>query len=392
MIAGALRRQVWIEQRYFQWVPNFYIVFVGPPGIVSKSTTINVGMNLLRELPDIHFGPKVITWQALLDRLERAKILVNMKPEVVDPMLAEYTPMSCITCAVSELGTFLKPSNTEMIDVMVDLWDGQVGAFEKMTRTSQDNKIENPWINIIGCTTPAWLRENFPEYMIGGGLTSRCIFVYGDQKRQYVAYPSRVVDQAAFDHEAELLIEDLKRIADIRGEYIVTPEAMDWGEVWYEKLWAQRPLHMASDRFSGYVARKQTHIHKLAMILAASQSDELLILPHHLEVADRCVTAIEGDMIKVFESIGVGLGGRQIQEVMHLIRSHGKITGGELLRQVINVMPAKDLDEAVNSLIRANYISCISEDGIPVYRPTSGPAPHPPEAEAPDPPPQETGG
>jgi len=34
-IAGALRRRVWIDQGYFQWTPNFYIVFVSPPGIVS---------------------------------------------------------------------------------------------------------------------------------------------------------------------------------------------------------------------------------------------------------------------------------------------------------------------------------------------------------------------
>ena len=38
-IAGALRRRVWFDQFYFQWHPNLYIVFVAPPGIVSKSTT-----------------------------------------------------------------------------------------------------------------------------------------------------------------------------------------------------------------------------------------------------------------------------------------------------------------------------------------------------------------
>ena len=38
-LAGALRRRVWIDMRKFQWTPNFYIVLVGPPGIVNKSTT-----------------------------------------------------------------------------------------------------------------------------------------------------------------------------------------------------------------------------------------------------------------------------------------------------------------------------------------------------------------
>jgi len=56
-IAGALRRRVWIDQGYFQWTPNFYIIFTAPPGIVSKSTTASIGMRLLREVPGIQFGP-----------------------------------------------------------------------------------------------------------------------------------------------------------------------------------------------------------------------------------------------------------------------------------------------------------------------------------------------
>ena len=45
-VAGALRRRVWIDQAYFKWYPNFYIVLVAPPGIVSKSTTVGIAMNL----------------------------------------------------------------------------------------------------------------------------------------------------------------------------------------------------------------------------------------------------------------------------------------------------------------------------------------------------------
>jgi len=65
-LAGALRRKVWVDMGYFKWFPNFYIILVAPPGIVSKSTTAGIGMSLLRQVPDIQFGPDVITWQALV--------------------------------------------------------------------------------------------------------------------------------------------------------------------------------------------------------------------------------------------------------------------------------------------------------------------------------------
>jgi hypothetical protein len=48
-LAGALRRRVWLDQAYFRWHPNFYIVLVAPPGIVSKSTTAGVGMSLAQK-------------------------------------------------------------------------------------------------------------------------------------------------------------------------------------------------------------------------------------------------------------------------------------------------------------------------------------------------------
>lgn len=35
-IAGALRRKVWTDHRYYQYTPNFYILLVAPPGLRLK--------------------------------------------------------------------------------------------------------------------------------------------------------------------------------------------------------------------------------------------------------------------------------------------------------------------------------------------------------------------
>ena len=60
-IAGVLRKRVWMDQVAFRWVPNFFIVFVAPPGIVSKSTTAGFAEAFLRDIPGIKFGPDVVT-------------------------------------------------------------------------------------------------------------------------------------------------------------------------------------------------------------------------------------------------------------------------------------------------------------------------------------------
>ena len=211
--------------------------------------------------------------------------------------------MSCVTIAASEFGTLLNPNDREMVDVLVSLWDGQPGAFKKSTKTSGSDTIENPWINIIACTTPAWIAGNFPEYMIGGGFTSRCIFVYAGKKRQFVAYPADHVPPEFMKLRSDL-IHDLEMISTLVGEYELDNEAKSWGENWYQNHWRSKHKNLPPEQFGGYLARKQTHIHKLAMIVAAAQSSELVIRRAHLEFAAEMVDALEDDMPYVFDKIG----------------------------------------------------------------------------------------
>src|SRR6516165_5851867 len=65
VLAGALRRRVWIDMKKFQWTPNFYVILVGPPGVAAKSTSISMGMSLLSKVQGVRFGPESMTWQAL---------------------------------------------------------------------------------------------------------------------------------------------------------------------------------------------------------------------------------------------------------------------------------------------------------------------------------------
>src|SRR5208283_4000409 len=47
-----------------------------------------------------------------------------------------------------------------------------------------------------------------------------------------------------------------------------------------------------------------THVHKLAMVLAAAQRDELIITAEDLVTAEEAISDLEADMPKVFSRIG----------------------------------------------------------------------------------------
>lgn len=354
-IAGALRRRVWIDQGYFQWTPNFYIILVAPPGIVSKSTTLSIGMNLLRQLEGIKFGPDAVTWQALTQALADANEGVLMAD-------GTYHPMSCITIASSEFGTFLNPNDREMVDVLVSLWDGQLGVWEKRTKTQGSDRIENPWINIAACTTPGWIAGNFPEYLIGGGFTSRCVFVYGKQKRRLIAYPSAVLPPE-FEQLQKDLVHDLEAISLLRGAYHLTPQAIEWGTAWYENHYNNRPKHLDNERFAGYLARKQTHIHKLAIVLSASEKDDLIITKDNLEVASQIVTGLEADMPEVFSLIGMQGQAKFGNTIVSIVGSYGKIEQNKLFQLCFTTMSYRDFQESLNASIVAGHIKAYNDRG-----------------------------
>lgn len=349
VIAGALRRRCWIDMGYFEWVPNFYIIFVAPPGIVSKSTTINVGMSILKRVGGIHFGPNAMTWQALIQSLAGSTESVLMPDEL-------WHPMSCITIAASEMGTLINPRDREMIDVLVDLWDGKKDVWTKITKTSGNDAIENPWINMIACTTPAWLADNVPESVIGGGFTSRCVFVWGDAKRRFVPYPADELPPTFKDTE-EKLLHDLEIIAQMAGPFVLTPEAKQWGTDWYHAFHSKVPDALKGERLGGYVARKQTHIHKLAMIVSAAETSARLITAEHLKTALILLESVEGNFNRIFNSIGQSDSGRLTMAVLAVIRSMGHVTKQRLTSELVRTHGANDISGAIATLATAGNIS-----------------------------------
>ena len=318
-VAGALRRRVWIDMGYFKWTPCFYIIIVAPPGVVSKSTTAAISMDILRKVPGIKFGPQMVTWPALVTAFAEAREEFEYNQE--------WYPMCSLTIESSELGNLINPADREMIDLLVTLWDIKQGGFNKVTKGSGKDEVVNPWINLIACTTPAWIEGNFPEYMIGGGFTSRCLFVYAEKKEKYVAYPILEIPPGITDVQSAL-VQDLEHIAiTLAGPFKLDEKAIEWGRLWYKTHHdSGPPEHLIDERFSGYLARKQTHMHKLAMILSASRTDEMIIRTEDLFTSNEMLNDLEKSMPKVFDKIGRSEQSVQAERFIRHVQQQGSMT------------------------------------------------------------------
>lgn len=346
-IAGALRRRVWIDMKRFQWSPSFYIIFVAPPGVATKSTTIDIAADLLRQVPGIKFGPNSVTWQALVTAFSEASESFLIGDVQV--------PMSPLTLTASELGSLLDLQNRDMINLLIELWDGKK-SYERVTKLNGNETIEGPWINLQAGTTPHWIAENMPPSMIGGGLSSRCIFVHAHMKENFIAYVDEHVGLADETLRTSL-IRDLEHISLLKGEYTIFPAAREWGRAWYEAFWRDAESRMDDQMLEGYAARKQTHLHKLAMVVSASQRDTLEITLHDIQFANAMLEDIEKDMHKVFARMGRSEDSLQAERFIEFIRRKKRVAYEEAYRMIHVYFPdQRDFEGILNGAIRSGQL------------------------------------
>jgi hypothetical protein len=351
-IAGALRRRVWFDMGRFCWYPSFYIIFVGPPGIVAKSTTIDISTYLLREVPGIKFGPDTITWQALVSAFADASEEFEFG--------GEFIPMSPLTLVSSELGSLLDLRDGAMINLLIELWDGK-RSYEKKTKMSGNDAISAPYINLQAGTTPDWISRNMPQSMIGGGLSSRMLFVYGDLKERYIAYPKKGLDVELDKRLQSQLIADLESISYMVGPFEMDADAETWGEDWYERFWKSASNRANDPMMAGYGARKQTHMHKVAMVLSAARGNSMRITLEDLQLANTMLEDLERDMPKVFSKIGRTDDSLQAERFIEYIQQKGEVSYPEAYRMIHVYFPDfHNFEGIVQGAIQSGQIRMIS--------------------------------
>jgi hypothetical protein len=159
------------------------------------------------------------------------------------------------------------------------------------------------------------------------------------------------------------LIHDLECISMMAGEMTLTEDAYTWGEAWYAKHWTTRHSHLDPDQFGGYLARKQTHIHKLAMVLSAAADDTRRVDARTLELAANLTSGLEADMNLVFSRIGQNEITRLAGQLCEIIEREGKLEQQKLYANVFRVASYNDFSDALQSCVNAGHLMIVNQNG-----------------------------
>jgi hypothetical protein len=334
---------------------------------------------MLHEVPGVYIGADVNTWQSFIEEVGNAEDMFAEGATIhgIDGLLEQKHTVTCaMSICISEFGSFFDPEDKQMVNMLTELYDGKSDIpFRKRTKTQGSDTIINPFINMIACTTPKWMRDNFRGQFGGWGLSSRCIFLYADTPERYVPFPDEMWG-AQMKTWREPFIADLAEIAALQSTMTIHPDAREFWRAWYPEHGMRTRLLNKNQHHDAwlayYLSRKPDHIMKLSMVLAVSRNKLRIGLAELTDAVTHC-NAIEDELSNVFRSYDeVNRVGKLNQDVWDGIANGIKLAGGAIHERALygftmSFMDRRGTEGLIAHLIKAGYIVPRQIDGALYY-------------------------
>jgi hypothetical protein len=353
-IAAALQRKCYLPWGSLTFYPNMYIILVAPSGKARKGTAMGPGYDLLADL-EIKMAAEAITREALVRELRQVKGSYMNEHEV-------QISHSSLTIFSKELTVFLGYQNHQLMSDLTDWFDCS-NLWTYRTKTQGEDRITGVWVNLIGATTPHLIQSSMSLEAIGGGLTSRMIFVYEHKRGKSVALPMLTPD----DHVLrEKLLRDLERISLMQGPFVVDESFIEPWVPWYESQEDNPPFD--DQRFSGYFERRAMHCLKLSMIMNASRSEEKVITSRDFFDALALLELAEKKMMFAFSGVGKGMNSDTMSQVMAELAVSRETTFQNLLRKFYYDVDKFTLSKIIETLEAMGAVTISRDSGQQIIK------------------------
>lgn len=354
-LLASLERRVWVPQGIYTVYPNFYIVLVAASG-QKKSTAVNTAAKLLRSMTR---GPNVIA-----QKVSPEALIAAVKTVEVSDERGLCRKRSGGIVIADELATFLDRNALErgLGPMLTALFDCE--PFEYQTLSRGVERVEDGYLSILGGTTVELLKNSLPRDAIGGGFTSRTMFVYEDAVSPPVAW---------IEHDETLLatrdqcIAHLDRLSQLAGPVSFTQEAKEAYIVEYNQR--HRNSQFRSDPgLQNYENRRHAHLIKVAIALMLSEYPTLIMEARHIHGAITILSEAERYLPRVIELLTASDTGMISNAVLAYIRQCGAVPRYQLVRQFSSKMSAQELSFTLNTLMQAAQVEADTINGQLVYR------------------------
>jgi hypothetical protein len=368
-VASIISGRCWTRLGFGKLDPNLFIVLAGPPGIPRKTAALRTMQDVFLPLiPESYLqvstGSPAST-RELLHLLEKSELnctVVNELEEFEDQPYMTFMQFS------SELSNFIKQKDTEFSNMLLELFDGSLD-FKRSTFHHGSTEVRNASLNILAATTNSFFEEiSFREH-IKSGLSSRFIFIYLDDRRGNYPDPD-------FDLELKKKIQDrLFKLSKVTGYIPFSEKAKKVYLDWYSTQPTKATGKMNKNTLS-YIARKQTYVRKLCLILFAmdyvregsNMASE--VFPIQVERAIELVNEVEGYMMCAYGKSGRSPDSEDINDILVYFQSRpGEwVSKQELIHRFMKDMRREVLESLLTILsTEMDALETKMMSGRPIY-------------------------
>jgi len=374
MIATALQRRVWLYPDTFTLYPNLFVMLVGPPA-AGKSRVISQVSEFIKH-------------PTLIEKIpQKEKNEVKVKPyypisadTITQEALIRYIVKECardfsykqggktiksahfsVGFMIEELGVLLRKNTENIVNMFNQFYDSR--DFSYKTKHQGTDVIKNVCINMLGGTTPSFIREAFSDKIISQGFTSRVIMIFGDGPRFLRQFPGIDDEQ----HKMKIKIVDhLKALHKVAGPLTFSKEAEAFHKNVYESGKLTQDVVNKDHRLETYYGRKNVHLLKLSMLMHfAEQTDSYCIEKPTVERALRFLAHTEARMHEAYVTAGRNILAESQRRLMqYIIDAKAPTKYKKLWVAFIDDLNKDELDQCLEFLLATNQIKKISDGFI----------------------------
>lgn len=349
VIASVLKRKCKLPWGTITFFPNLYIVLVAPPGKARKGTAMGPGLDFLNDI-GIKLAAEATTRESLIRELRNCNDTI-----IHSDGRTEFH--ASLTIYSEELTVFLGYQNRQLISDLTDWYDCRK-RWTYRTKNMGTDDIIGVWVNLFGATTPDMIQTSMPIETIGGGLASRMIFVFEQNKAKIV--PVTFLTDKELELR-DLLLKDLEQIHTLSGEFKITEGFLNYWIDWYSCQGNYPPFE--DEKFAGYIERRPAHILKLSMILNAARSNSMQLDKQDLEEALEILTKTERKMPYTFGGIGRSSTSDIIHKVMIELALQKKCTFAHLMGRFYKDIDKLGLQKMLEALESMKFLHFGFENG-----------------------------
>ena len=341
-LSTIIGKRAKLPMGYFDVYPNLYVVFVAPPG-GRKSSARVFAQQMFHDVLGREQKPiDSITKEALVTVFHESTVSFTPTGGGQPIVYSPYTLM------VDEMSELVGPSKESMVSFLTAVYD-KVGDFGVRTVKRKDEVITNPYMVLLGCTTPAWITQRLKDDIISGGFTRRVIFVYEPDEPRRVAFPE-ITDEmrAAWDSA----VAYGKRLLTVSGTFEWEASAKAAYTHWYNTR-----TYPSDPNTLYYHRNKHMQVLKVAQLISLSREPDLRVTLNDLEFTFSLFEHVEQTLPQVFEGVGrnelKGISSLAIE----LVRANGGIfPQKQIITQMFAHGTEQEINQVLNYLVQSNRL------------------------------------